>query len=240
MKRLCILLWLLVSHTATVAQNYFGLLNSPNQVISAGLSANPHLNANADYMYLPENSGSPVERYGILLQANLPLFSQEGFDYDIRLGAGALIKLSGQYKTIAGVTWNFSRTEDIAGRFFHSGFKIDLFPGYYMANWVFAPHLALDYQPWIHIRHKQYATDAFADLYSDSNGKYRSPKSGWFYQSNLNMMTGLAVAYYQPHWHVALSGGFQHRPNETGLVALPDIGIMPFYSKLNFGYALDR
>ncbi len=219
-------------------QNLFGLLNDGQHNISAGINANPNLNANADYLFAFEQKEGTLQRFGIITQANFPLFSQKGFDFDFRIGAGALVCISNKFKVITGVTWNLSRTADLNGRYFHSGFKIDLLPGYYGSKWAFAPHLSLNYQPFISIKHSEYAKQAFQDLYPNSNGQFTSPKDGWFQQDNLTFQTGIGFAYFQPKWHLNLTAGFQHQPNRLGLIALPDIGIMPFYSGLNFGYSI--
>ncbi|MFN4080349.1 MAG: hypothetical protein ACK4NS_05580 [Saprospiraceae bacterium] len=220
------------------AQNYFGLLHEGRQVLSAGVNANPNLNANADYLFGFDYQGKTLERYGIIAQANFPIFSQKGFDFDFRVGAGALVAFSDKFKSIAGLSWNLSRTADLNGRYLHSGFKIDLLPGYYGSKWVFAPHLALNYQPWIHIQHSDYAIEAFRDLYPNNDGQYRGPKDGWFYQNHFTLQAGVGVAYLRPNWQLNLIAGFQHQPNRLSVVALPDIGILPFYGGLNFGYAI--
>ncbi len=220
------------------AQNYFGLLNNHKQVISLGANANPNLNTNADYLFYFENQGKRIEKYGIVAQANFPLFSQKGFDFDFRIGTGVLVNFSEKFKSIAGLSWNFSRTEDLNGRYFHSGFKIDIFPGYYGSKWVFAPHLSINYLPWINIKHNEYAKQAFDDLYPNGNGQYNSPKDGWFYQSHLIFQTGVGIAYYQPKWHLNFTAGFQYQPNRLEVISLPDVGILPFYGGINFGYCL--
>ncbi len=222
----------------TCGQNFFGLLNNSSHIVSAGVNANPHLNANADYLYAFEEREGTLQRFGIITQANFPIFSQKGFDFDFRIGAGTLMSFSNQFKALTGFTWNFSQTSDLNGKYFHSGFKIDVFPGYFGNKWVFAPHLSLNYQPFIHIKHSDYAKKAFQDLYPSGNGQFNSPKDGWFTQNNLTLQTGIGVAYFQPKWHLNLTAGFQHQPNRLGLIALPDIGILPFYGGLNFGYSI--
>ena len=234
------LAFLILSINFAQSQNYFGLLHESGQVLSAGVNANPNLNANADYLFGFGNEGKTLEHYGIIAQANFPIFSQKGFDFDFRLGAGALVAFSDKFKSIAGLSWNFSRTADLNGRYVHSGFKIDLLPGYYGSKWVFAPHLAFNYQPWIHIKHSDYAIKAFEDLYPNSNGQYKAPKNGWFYQNHITLQTGIGAAYYQPNWHINLTAGFQYQPNRLGIMTLPDIGIMPFYGGLNFGYSIQK
>lgn len=221
-----------------IAQNYFGLLNDGRNIISGGINANPNLNANADYLLSFENKGKYIEKYGIMAHANFPIFSQKGFDFDFCLGVGALVAITDKVKSITGLSWNFSRSEDLNGRYFHSGFKIDILPGYYGNKWVFAPHLSMNYQPWINIKHSEYAINAFKDLYPNNNGQYNTPKDGWFYQNNITLQTGIGIAYYNPTWHLNLTAGFQNQPNKLGLTALPDIEILPFYGGVNFGYLI--
>lgn len=237
---LYIIILFLLSSTHLKSQNYFGLLNDGRHIISVGSNANPHLNANADYFYGFDSQGKFIERYGFLAQANFPIFSQKGFDFDFRLGAGALVSFSDKFKSIAGLSWNFSRTQDLNGRYFHSGFKIDILPGYYGSKWVFAPHLSLNYQPWINIKHSEYAINAFQDLYPNNDGQHKAPKDAWFSQNNITLQTGLGVAYFQPNWHINLTAGFQHQPNKIRLNAFPDVGILPFYGGVNFGYSILR
>lgn len=236
--KIIVLIIIFITFQRTHAQNYLGLLHESSQVLSAGVNANPNLNANADYLFGFGNEGKTIERYGIIAQANFPIFSQKGFDFDFRVGAGALVAFSEKFKSIVGLSWNFSRTADLSGRYVHSGFKIDLLPGYYGNKWVFAPHLAFNYQPWINIKHSDYAIKAFEDLYPNGNGQYKAPKDGWFYQNHFTLQTGVGVAYFKPNWHINLTAGFQHQPNMLGVVALPDIGIMPFYGGVNVGYVI--
>mgnify|MGYP005853349111 FL=1 len=240
MKYLTIIIfvWVPIFTQSASAQNLFGLLNDGQSIMSAGINANPNLNANADYLFAFEQREGTVQRFGIITQANFPLFSQKGFDFDFRFGVGALLSISDKFKSLAGVSWNFSRTSDLNGRYFHSGFKLDILPGYYGSKWVFTPHLSLNYQPFIHIRHSDYAKRAFKDLYPGGEGPFKAPKDGWFSQNNLTLQTGIGIAYFQPKWHVNLTAGFQHQPNRLGLIALPDIGAMPFYGGVNFGYAI--
>ncbi len=219
-------------------QNLFGLLNNEQHTLSIGINASPHLNANADYLYAFHEREGYFQRFGIITQVNFPIFSQKGFDFDFRIGAGVLISFYKKFKALTGLTWSFSRTADLNGRYLHSGFKIDFLPGYFGKKWVFAPHLSLNYQPFIHIKHSDYAQNVFKDLYPNNNGQYTSPKDGWFTQNNLTFQTGIGVAYFQPKWHLNLMAGFQYQTNRLGLIALPDIGIMPFYGGLNFGYSM--
>ncbi|WP_448529727.1 hypothetical protein [Raineya sp.] len=223
-----------------LAQNYFGLLNTGKNTVSIGVNANPNLNANTDYLFNFESPNQWIERWGLVAQANFPLFSQKGFDFDLRLGAGTLLNLAGNFKAISGISWNFSRTADINGRYFHSGFKLDILPGFYSNKWVFATHLAMQYQPWLHIKHSDYAKQTFEDLYPSGSGQYSKPKNGWFYQNHITFQTGIGIAYSQPKWHLNLTAGFQHQPNQLRIVSLPDIGIMPFYGGINFGYSIQK
>jgi hypothetical protein len=237
-KLLSILVILSLVSSFANAQNYFGLLNKGSHIISVGVNANPDLNSNADYLFNFDGQSKIIDRCGFIVQANFPLFAQKGIDFDLRIGAGALVAFSNKFKSIAGLSWNFSRTEDLNGRYFHSGFKIDYLPGYYGSKWVFAPHFALNYQPWINIRHSEYATNTFQDLYPNNDGQFNAPKNGWFYQNNITLQSGIGIAYFQPTWHLNLTTGFQHQPNRVGIISLPDIGIMPFYGGLNFGYSI--
>jgi hypothetical protein len=234
-----VLFFFLVFLSPSRAQNYFALLQE-GSMVSAGIHANPHLNGQAEYFHALRNSINGVERFGLMAQAQIPLFSQKGLDWDFRLGLGALIPVSGNFKAIMGLSWNFSRTEDLNGRYLHSGFKLDLFPGYYGKKWAFAPHLAYQYQPWIHIRHADYSVKSFQNRYPDGKGAFNSPKNGWFWQSYSCLQFGMAVAFRQPSWQINLTAGFQHFPNRLGLVSFPDIGILPFYGGLQFGYRLGK
>jgi hypothetical protein len=233
----CLMIMLFCQISAR-AQNWLGLLNEDPHIISAGVHANPHLNANADYLFAFEQKEETFQRFGLITQANFPLFSQQGFDFDFRVGAGSLIAFSNPFKALVGLSWNFSRTADLNGRYFHSGFKLDLLPGYYGKKWMFAPHVSLSYQAFMHIHHSDYPQQAFQDLYPNGDGAFNSPKDGWFTQNNPTLQIGLGMTYFQPKWHLNLTAGFQLQPNRLGLIAFPDVGIMPFYGGLNLGYAI--
>ncbi len=220
------------------AQNYFSLLNKAPLVAGLGVQANPELNVTVDGFYPISLVDKHIEGMGLVAQVNLPLFSQKGFDFDFRLGAGVMLPLKGKFKAISGLSWNMSRTADINGQYFYSGFKLDFFPGIYGEKWVLAPHLSINYQPWLHLQHNQYAKHAFAGLYSSGNGTRQAPEDGWFLQHNLVFQTGIGVAYFKPEWNISLVAGYQHQANRLALKALPDLGILPFYGGLNMGYSL--
>lgn len=223
-----------------LAQNYFGLLHSGKHFANVGIEANPHLNANVDYMYRPENLNPAGNRLGVLAQFNLPLFTENSFDFDVRIGAGYFVSFSKSFKMISGVSWGFHRTVDLNGRYFSTGFKIDLLPGYYGQKWTIAPHLSLDYRPLLRIKHSTYSRSAFQDIYHGGTATYSGPKDGWFYQNYLLVQSGIAFSFVQPLWNINMTAGFQHHPNKLGLITLPDIGILPFYGELNFGYLIDE
>ncbi len=238
MKILKFIALIFVFQQSLNAQNFFGLFNDGNHIVSMGINANPNLNIHADYIFAFDINNPTIQRWGIITHLNFPLFSQKGFDFDLRIGAGTIIGIVNQFKVLTGLTWNFSRTVTLNGTYFHSGFKLDVFPGYYAKRWALALHVALNYQPILHVKHSDYARDAFNDLYPLGNGLYNAPKDGWFYQNNLTLQSGIALAYFRPKWHVNLTAGFQYQSNRLGLIALPDIGILPFYGGLNIGYAI--
>lgn len=128
-KTIIVLLLNAFTANALSSQNYFGLLNAGQQTVSIGVNASPNLNANADYLVGFDTQHRTVRQYGFVAQANFPLFSQKGFDFDLRIGAGALFAFTEKFRAISGISWNLSRTADINGRYVHSGFKLDLFPG---------------------------------------------------------------------------------------------------------------
>ncbi len=230
----------IVGALGTQAQNYLALMSEGKQIISMGINASPHLNANADYFLLSRNMGKSIERYCIVAQVNFPVFSQKGFDFDLRIGAGFLLNISHQIKTLAGMSWNFSRTEDVNGRYLHSGFKTEILPGYYSQHWALAAHFSMDAQPWIHIKHSTSASMAFQNLYPDYSGDFKAPKMGWFWQNSLTWQTGMAWAYFNSQWNFNVKAGYQHLPNQLGLEAFPDIGILPFYGSVNVGFTIQH
>ena len=236
MKRLFLLIALTGLGNCGFAQNFLGLVQEGRHNVSLGVNANPILNLNADYLLQTNTDKKLLKRYAWIGHVNLPLFTQEKMDFDVKLGAVGLFQFSERLKMVSGLTWGFSRTEDINGRYLNSGFKMDLLPGYYGKKWVFAPHLSVNYQPWINIKHLEYARQAFEDLYPNGSGAFKSPKDGWFYQNSLSFQTGLGIAFTQPCWQVNMTGGFQYQPNSLGFISFPDLGIMPFYFGVNLMY----
>lgn len=149
-----------------------------------------------------------------------------------------LLASTPELRAISGISWNLSRTADINGRYIHAGFKLGFFLGYYGKEWVIASHLAAGYQPWTYIKHSAYVIEAFQDLCPGRAGPFSDPGNGWFYQNYLLLRTGPAVAYFQSKWHLHPTAGLQQQPDRVGLVSLPDIGIMPIYGGVNFGYSI--
>ncbi len=234
---LCILV--LLSFNFLNAQMFPFILDNSSKMVSVGVSANPHLNSNVDFMYTLNTKHSLISRIGFYSQINIPLFSQNGLDVDIRFGTSALLNFSENFKSIAGLSWNISKTEDLNGKYLHSGFKIDILPGFYSDNWVMAPHGSFHYQPLVYVSHSEIAQSTFNDLYPNNNGVYNSPKDGLFYQNNLIFQFGVGCIYKQSDWFVNMTAGLQHQYNKLGINALPDIGILPFYGGVNFGYSLE-
>lgn len=239
-KNLLIIIFLHLSIYLVSAQNYFGLLHPNQNTVNFGVNANPGLNLNSDFMYfLPEESAE--SNLGFLVSINVPLVTKQGLNFDIRYGGGYLWTIENNFKVICGAGMVVSRTSDLNGKYWNIGFKTDFYPGFYGKRWAIAPHLSWDYKPLVHIKHSEYAQQAFEDLYPDGAGKYNAPKDGWFYQSEYNIFQlGLGAAYHKEKWNVNLTAGFQYIPNRLKIVMLPDIGLMPFYGSLNFGYVLEN
>ncbi|MCU0432743.1 MAG: hypothetical protein MUC87_04750 [Bacteroidia bacterium] len=236
MKRLLFSCLLLTGFTQATAQDYFSLLNPGSQYVYAGVSAAPALMAQTGYAF----SGVTIKDKPLVFTAGitLPLFSQKGFDAELNVGAGYQWALAKNWNMITGLSWNIMRSQDINGRYLCSGFKLDMLPAYYTSHWMTGPHLALDYRPWLHIRHSDYSKEAYTGLYPSGSGTYTTPRDGWFLQDNLALQLGAGVAYFRTHWNINLKAGFNWQPNRLGLISLPDIGIMPFYGSVNVGYKL--
>jgi hypothetical protein len=228
-------------HWQSLSQNLSGILHDGSQYIGIGATADPNLNFSADYFSNLNWESEKNNKIGILTSLNLPLFTQKkGFDFDLKLGIGSLITFAGQFKMISGFNWIISRTEDINGRYYNTGFKLDLLPGKYGRHWVLAPHFSVDYRPWINLKHKDYPKQAFQDLYQNREVQYNSPKNGWFHQNYISLQGGISITYFRPTWDINFVSGVQLQPGKTSLIALPDIGILPFYSGLNFGYCINK
>lgn len=165
------------------------------------------------------------------------MFSQKGLDFDVNAGVATQLKFTNRFQMISGFSFALRRTEDLNGKYFNTGLKLDLLPGLYTTNWVVAPHLGLDYRPFIHIKHKAYATNTFKELGSTA---YSAPENGWFTQNNLLPQIGIGTAYFKQNWNINLVAGLQHQPNKVGLVSLPDIGLLPFYGHVNFAHKVGK
>lgn len=216
------------------AQHYFGLLYPNRALANVSVQADPALGFGSGYFIAPAKMRLGQIPLGVGGSLHIPLSAGQGFDFDLTLGAGCLIDISERFKTIAGLSWGLHRSADLNGRYWNTGLKLDLYPGRYGDRWVIAPHLGLDWRPFVHLRHSAYAREAFQGL----NGKYDAPQDGWFRQRFWQQQIGLSVLYYRPRWNVQLTAGWQHYWNRLGINLLPDIGILPFYGGLNFGYLL--
>ncbi|MCU0419961.1 MAG: hypothetical protein MUC38_09915 [Cyclobacteriaceae bacterium] len=240
MKRMLLsLLLLAATNQMMLAQNYWGLLYPNAQVVSAGVNANPGMNVSADYLSSPSGftwNNRPVALVG---SVTMPLFSQKGFDIDVRVGAGTIFEFNNSFKILSGVSWGFHRSEDINGRYINTGFKLDFYPGHYGSKWVLAPHIGIDYRPWVHIWHSDYVKAAFNDLHS-SPASFNGPVDGWFHQRYMRLQLGFSSTYFRERWNVNVIAGFQYDSNKLGLTTLPDIGILPFYGGVSMGYVLSN
>ncbi len=225
-------------HAPVAGQNYTGLLNDAAHMVSAGLNADPGLNVHADYFAGIQTNRALVPRLCLISRVNFPIFAQKWLNFDFQLGVGCLWNFDERWMALSGLSWHFSRTEDVTGRYLHSGFKLDLYPGYRRGLWAVFPHLGLQYQPWIHLKAGDYARQAFQDLYPDGGEPAYGPKTGWYYQNHFVFQSGLGFGYFPSRWQVNLCAGFQHTFNRLGIVTFPDVGVMPFYGTVNFGYVL--
>lgn len=227
-------------HFRLHAQYYNGMLSEQRHQVTAGMHASPHLSAVAGYQYTSRIHFSWMHTVAFHTHFRVPLFSQTGHDINWSAGAVGLSKLSEKFQIRTGLAYNLSKTADLNGKYITSGFTLDCLSGYYGEKWILGVHLAARYLPWIHIRHSTYATQAFNDLYPSGTGTYTAPRDGWFIQQNLVLQTGAGVTYLHKNWNLQLIGGFQFQPNKLGLRSLPDIGIMPFYGGLVFGYGFGK
>lgn len=228
-------------HISTIAysQQYFGLLQSRPHSVNMSVGAAPHLDASIGYLYASDSlrlGGLPV---GIAANIAAPLFSQQsGFDASLRAGAGVLVPFGGAWKMLTGLSWGLHRTEDISARYWTTGLKLDLYPGWYGQSWMIAPHLALDYRPLVHLEHKEYARQAFQNLYPNANTPQREAQNGWFSQQFFLTQTGVSAAYFQERWNINVVMGLQQHWNRLGILFLPDVGLMPIYGVVGASFAL--
>jgi len=232
------LILLSIFHSSEIlSQNLFGLLSEGEDITSLGFGANPHMDAGLDFMDISKKSENPIERYGFFFSFSMPVFTSDGLDYDLKLGVCALIRHKKQFKSITGITWNFSRTEDINGRYFHSGIKWEILPGQYGKKWAAAPHFGIHYQPFLNVRQKDYGSRTFENLKQNSISEVQKSDISWHLQNYLRFELGLGIAHYDQNYNFNLIGGYSHLRNEPGLIALPELGILPFYSRVNLGYS---
>lgn len=237
--RFLILSTLLFAKTAE-AQFDNGLMQQTPHNLSVGAQASPHLSAVVSYLYNSRVQLPLFDKTGFTTQLRLPLFSQSGTDISWNGGVVGISGISGKFKLRTGLVWELGRSSDLNGNYLLSGFKLDLLPGFYSEKWIMGVHLSVNYLPWIHIRHSDYAKEAFHDLYPSGSGTYMGPKDGWFIQQNLLLQTGIGMTYLHRNWNLQLVGGLQLQPNQIGVFSLPDIGIMPFYGGMTFGYAFGK
>ncbi|MCU0391858.1 MAG: hypothetical protein MUE81_12130 [Thermoflexibacter sp.] len=222
------------------AQNHFGLLQNARQTAQVQFTANPALSMGFDYLMRVEKvkiKGKPI---GIGASLAFPLFSQSQLDIDVSLGASYLAEIKNNWHILSRLKYGFYHTEDINGRFFNHGLRLDLYPMYRKKTWAFAGHLALDYRPFVHITHKEYAKKAFQDLYPNNDGNYAMPQSGWFSQNLLFVNYGIAITYTKEKWNVNFTIDYARSLAKLGNVFMPDIGIIPFSANLGIGYRLAK
>lgn len=227
----------LLSANRLHAQYDNGLLQQKPHNVSIGAQTSPHLSGVVSYLYNSRMHTERISKIGFTTQLRIPLFSQSGSDISWNSGVVGLSGISGKFKLRTGLAWELGRSSDLNGNYLLSGFKLDLLPGFYGEKWILGVHLSVNYLPWIHIRHSDYSKEAFHDLYPSGSGTYSGPKDGWFVQQNLLLQTGVGMTYLHKNWNLQFVGGLQLQPNQIGIFSLPDIGIMPFYGGITFGYA---
>jgi len=230
-----IVLIFLISLFKAESQNHFGTLHQGNHYNNFGIMANPHLVFNTDYRASLPNVRLFGQKINFILTFSVPLFTSNWFDIDGRLSSSYLIDITGDFKTIIGLSYNLSRSEDINGSYYTFGRKVDLYPGYFGDTWVFAPHFSVDYRPLVYIKHKANAIEAFEDLYPNSKGKYNAPKDGLYYQTLFIWQFGLTAIHRTPERNINITGGFQYMPNKLDIISFPELGILPIYGGINVG-----
>lgn len=179
-------------------QNYFSLAHPSKSMVNMGLHADPHMNAQVDFNYSNPEKNSLLQRVGLCFQLHIPIFSQKGFDFDAGIGPIVRLKINSNYSVFGGLQWNISKSEDINAKYIHSGLKLDIIPAFQKNNHLIGFHTGVHYQPWIHIKHKDYAMRRYIDLYPNGNGTYMGPKDGWFTQPYVCIQTGIAYSYLKP------------------------------------------
>jgi hypothetical protein len=207
--------------------------------MNIGVGAAPHLDASVGYLFASDSlrlGGLPL---GIVGNVSAPLFSQQdGVDASIRAGIGVILPFGGAWRMITGVSWGLHRSEDINARYWATGIKLDLFPGWYGQTWMIAPHLALDYRPFVHLEHKEYARQTFQNLYPNSTVSQREAYNGWLVQQFFLTQTGVSAAYFQDSWNINVVMGLQQHWNRLGILFLPDVGLMPIYGVIGVSFSM--
>jgi hypothetical protein len=240
MNKYLLLLLLLAGFQCAHAQNYFGLLHQAKQTGQFHIAASPSLQLGWDYLISFAGIQLKNRPVGWGASLSMPLFSQEGLDIDFSAGAGYLLPLKNKIQLLTGVKYGFYRTQDINARYINHGIKLDVFPGYYGSKWLFAAHFAIDYRPFVHIRHRAYAKQAFQDLYPHGNGPYTAPQNGWFTQNMRFGSYGICVAYRQEKWHVRMVIDYHCPLTGLGYKIIPELGMMPFNAYAAFCYLISR
>lgn len=224
---------LLIISCYTFSQSYDVLNYENKHIVSMGVSANPEMNVSVDYMFHKTETNHLDFAYTAGI--NIPTSTSYKFDFDVHAGIASKIYTKNRWGIIGGINWENSFTADLNGDYFTTGLSCDILPGYFGKNWTITPHLGIRYMPFIHIKQSSYPLEAFDDL--DSQVNYEK-HDGWFTQTNLISKMGLNIGRNFQFGTIQLMFGYQHIYNKLSLIALSDIGIMPFYGSVNVAIPL--
>jgi hypothetical protein len=113
------------------------------------------------------------------------------------------------------------------------GLDVGVQPGWFAWRWYLAADLGLASTLGLHVRHSELARESFEDRYgSGSDVDAEGPRDGWYGATAHRLHAGLTGgAAIRNRVTLGLAAGFVTTVNEFGLVAFPDVGILPFYMR---------
>jgi hypothetical protein len=205
----------------------------PAHNIGIEFAAYPEFFLELEYQYVFKNL---ADRIDVTLHAvfGMPMFLiPKGDSFHFETGASVrFFKWKGLALTGSLMT-AFSTAGSRAGFYVNWRFSLGFLAGYFVRKWFIG--LQCTWTPTVatYVVHSDWARDAFEDRYpvgTDLTHVAGAPSDGWYAGGSHRIMIGMTVGgtikrLVTPY----LAGGFSYEPNAQGLVAFPDIGMLPFY-----------
>jgi len=156
----------------------------------------------------------------------------DGRTWNADIGASWMVPLWRELGVTANAALTLATARNPNAELAGLGLELGALPGWYSARWFAAAELTYLPSYATHVRHRAAARETFQDRYP-AMASDAGPRDGWYggsaHRLRVGVQAGLSIRR-RAGFYVA--AGYGLSATALGLVAFPDVGLLPFYARL--------